>query len=410
MTAEPASTQSSGRRVHAFVLIDALGWKYLEGREFLPDALPHRGPLRTVLGFSSGAIPTILTGVPPSEHGHWNLYYYDPKGSPFRWLRYFRFLPDSILDSRVSRKIVKELGRRVLGMGRLFECCVSPRWMPYFNWVEKRNIYDRGGISGAQSIFDQFANANFEYRVYSYHHSTDESILNQACDDIEHTDAQFFFLYLSEMDMFLHMNCNAPKKIEERLQWYERGLRAVLEAARRIDPAATMTVISDHGMTPVANHFDLVGALDTLALKMPGDYLAVYDSTMARFWFFNDRAKETVRKRLRELPCGRILEDQELRSLGIFFSDRRFGELIFLLKPGWLVSKGDFNGKGWMPLGMHGYDPADPYSDAIFLSSERPARPVTSIADVHAVMWEKAGLSAGLTPGLESRAAETVRP
>lgn len=396
------------RRVHLIVLIDALGWKFLEGNDFLADVLPHRQALRTVLGFSSGAIPTILTGVFPSQHGHWNLYYYDPKGSPFRWLRYFRFLPDSILDNRVSRKIVKELGRRVLGMGPLFECCVSPRWMPYFNWVEKRNIYDRGGISGALSIFDQFAKAGFEYRVYSYHHSTDASILSQARHDINHTDAQFFFLYLSEMDMFLHMNCNDPGRVQERLQWYERGLREVLQTARRIDPGATMTVISDHGMTPVANHFDLTGSIDALRLKMPQDYLAVYDSTMARYWFFSDRARKSVRECLERLSCGRIVEDDELRRLGIFFDDRRFGELIFLLKPGWLVSKGDFNGKGWMPLGMHGYDPADPYSDAIFLSSEPPSHPVSSIADVHALMKERANFDSTLSENPDQARSEAV--
>ena len=410
MTSEINPAPKGHRKVNIVALIDALGWKYLEGRDFLSDVLPHRQALRTVLGFSSGAIPTILTGVLPSQHGHWNLYYYDPQGSPFRWLRYFRFLPDSVLDSRVARKIVKELGRRVLGMGPLFECCVSPRWMPYFNWVEKRNIYDRGGISGAPSIFDQFAGAQIEYRVYSYHHSADESILSQARQDIEHTDAEFFFLYLSEMDMFLHMNCNDPAKIQQRLHWYEDGLRSVLASARRVDPAATMTVISDHGMTPITNHFDLTGAVDGLNLKMPGDYLAVFDSTMARFWFFSEKARHAVRERLSQLPCGRILEDQELRQLGIFFDDRRFGELIFLLKPGWIVSKGDFNGAGWMPLGMHGYDPTDSYSDAIFLSSKAPSRPIHSIADVHALMREHASLdAAGESRSPNPKPAEAIR-
>ena len=44
-------------RVHVFVLVDGFGWSVLEGRAFLEDLLPHRQPLRTVLGYSSGAIP-----------------------------------------------------------------------------------------------------------------------------------------------------------------------------------------------------------------------------------------------------------------------------------------------------------------------------------------------------------------
>jgi hypothetical protein len=179
--------------VTVFTLIDALGWQYLEGREFLNDILPYRVPLQTVLGFSSGAIPTILTGVPPAVTGHWNLFYYDPEGSPFRWLKPARFLPDAILDHRVTRKILKELGRRVLGMGPLFECSVSPRYLPCFNYVEKKNIYDHGGIPGSYSIFDQLAQHGIAHRVYSYHHLTDAQIVAQAIDDIRSKAASFFF-------------------------------------------------------------------------------------------------------------------------------------------------------------------------------------------------------------------------
>src|SRR5215467_7446268 len=130
------NTKKTQTSIAVFVLIDALGWKYLENRDFLKDVLPYRMPLRTVLGFSSGAIPTILTGELPSKTGHWNLFYYDPSNSPFQWLRHFRFLPKRLLDNRISRKLIKELGRRVLGLGPLFECCVSPKLLPWFNWIE----------------------------------------------------------------------------------------------------------------------------------------------------------------------------------------------------------------------------------------------------------------------------------
>ena len=376
-----------------FTLIDALGWKYLEDSPFLDDLLPHRAPLQTVLGFSSGAIPTILTGVPPAVTGHWNLFYFDPKGSPFWWLKYFQFLPDSILDNRYSRKIMKELGRRVLGMGPLFECSVSPKFLAWFNYVEKKNIYAQGGISGSASIFDELGKAGIEHRIYSYHHLTDAQIIEQAIQDIREKKASFFFLYLSEMDMFLHMNCGEPHKVAERLQWYDKQLRRVFAAAKEADTAASMTVISDHGMTPITNRFDLVAQIEELKLRMRSDYLAVYDSTMARFWFFNDQSKQAVQNCLKNLSCGRILSDDELRQMGVYFADGRFGELVFLLNPGWIVAESDFNGAGWMPVGMHGYHPTDPYSDAIFLSSAAPPIAMRTIADVHPCMQHAAGLA-----------------
>jgi predicted AlkP superfamily pyrophosphatase or phosphodiesterase len=390
MSSSLVKPAANGRGLSVFVLIDALGWKYLEGREFLSDLLPYRRPLRTVLGFSSGAIPSILTGQPPSKHGHWNLFYYDPKGSPFQWIRYLRFLPNRILDSRIFRKLVKELGRHFLGMGPQFECCVSPRFMPYFNWLEKRNIYDRGGIMGAPSIFDQLARSQVPHRVYTYHEATDTEIFDQAERDIRAGDTKFFFVYLSEMDMFLHMNCNEPQRIRERLEWYEKGLRRLFKAAREIDPRATLVITSDHGMTPVRKEFDVLAEMASLRLRIPEDYLVVYDSTMARFWFFNDGAREKITSALRKLPCGRVLLDSELRDLGVLFEDRRYGEIVFLLHAGWMISRSDFNGPGWVPSGMHGYDPADAYSDAVYLSDREPAFELTSVQDVYRCMWTAA--------------------
>lgn len=376
--------------VQMFVLIDALGWALVEGRDFLRDLLPHRQPLRTILGYSSGAIPTILTGRPPMEHGHWNLFYYDPVQSPFAWLRHLTFAPDGLLNHRVTRRALKEVGRRVLGLGPLFEVCVNTRLLPWFDWVEKRNIYAPGGIVGGPSIFDELARQDVPHRVYSYHDFSDRQIFREVVEDLERGRRGFFFLYLSEMDRFLHGHCERDAELSRELDSYAERLRAVFEAARAVDPDAVFTVLSDHGMTPVGQSYNLVAEIERLNLTMPDDYLAVYDSTMARFWFFTRRGRRSITERLRSIPCGRILDDAELEELGILFADRRYGELVFLLDPGWLMGGSDFSGAGWRPAGMHGYHPDDRHSDAIFLSSRRPASVVRTIADVYPLMLEAA--------------------
>ncbi len=379
---------SGPKRLHVFVLIDALGWKFIEGRPFLSDLLTYRAPTKTILGFSSGAIPTILTGLPPAQTGHWNLFYYDPQGSPFRWLRRVAFLPECVLDHRVTRKLLKEIGRRVLNLGPLFECCVSPRLLPWFNWVEKRNIYDRGGITGARSVFDLLVERGIPYRAYSYHHWNDEQIFEQARHDVAAGKANFFFLYLSELDRFLHVNCHDPSRVEERLVWYEARLRELFQFAQESDPRADLSVFSDHGMTPVRERYDLMKAIEALGFAMPRDYLVVYDSTLARFWFFAEGARRKIVECLEAQSCGQMLPEDELRRMGVFFPDGRYGEVIFLLHPGWLLARSNFNGNGWMPAGMHGYHPDDAYSDGIFLSNRLPTSPVRTIANLYSHMWE----------------------
>jgi len=375
-------------RLRVFVLVDALGWKLLEDREFLSDVLPYRRPLRTVLGYSSAAIPTLLSGRLPAEHGHWNLLYYDPQGSPFRWLRRLSFLPEAMLEHRVGRKLLKELGRRVLGLGPLFECTVSPRHLPWFNWVEKRNIYAPGGLRAARSIFDQLVEKGVPYRAYSYHRFRDAEILDRASSDVDGAQARVFFLYLSELDALLHHHGSDEPLVEGRLSWYADRLGSLLAKARRRDPNAVFALFSDHGMTPVRYHCDLGRDVDSLGFRMPEDYLAVYDSTMARFWFFTPGARQSIGERLGQLPYGRLIAEPELRRLGVYFPDQRYGEGVYLLNPGWLIAGSGFHGNGWRPVGMHGYHPEDAYSDGVFLASDPPSLPVRTVAEVCAYMQQ----------------------
>jgi hypothetical protein len=389
-----ALTGTRNRRVSLCVLVDALGWKILEDQQFLNDLLVFRQPLKTVLGFSSGAIPSLLTGQSPSQHGHWNLFYYDPAKSPFAWLRCLRHFPERLANHRVSQKLIKEVGRHVFHMGPQFECYVKPTLMPFFNWVERRCIYEPAGISGALSIFDRLVDCGIPYRVYSYHHWNDKEILELAQNDLEHSNAEFFFVYLCELDAELHAFWAQPERLRSMLANYETKLRRLCETALRLDPNASIAIFSDHGMAPVTERYDLMKEIDGLGWRMPDDYLVVYDSTMARFWFFNEESRTSISACLMRQGCGRILGDPELQDLGVLFRDRRYGETIFLLNSGCMFYRSDFHSGNWLPTGMHGYHPDDPYSDAVFLSNRPLVSPLNSIRDIYEYME----LSAVLRP------------
>lgn len=378
------------RRVNLFVLIDAMGWELVARRPFLHEYLTHQQPVRTMLGFSSGIIPSILTGRTPAETGMWNLVFYNPQGSPFRRLRPVAPLLRA-LDNRIGRRLLTELGRRVLGMGANFDVSVLPQTLPWFDWAESRNIYSRGGVPGQDNIFDLLAAHQVPHRIYSYKgHLSDAEILSRAARDVEQGSETFFFLYLCELDMFLHMHRHEPEKIAAKLDWYEQELSKVFAAACRRDTAADFHIFSDHGMTPVTRHCDLVAEVEGCGFRQPSDYLAVYDSTMARFWFFTDAARRQIAAHLVELDYARLLGEEELRGLGVFFPDHRYGELVVLLEPGCIVAEGGFNGSGWRPQGMHGYHPDDPYAAAVYLSSRAPLRELASVKDIFSIMQEAA--------------------
>ena len=56
------------------IIVDGLGWEHMSKVPVFKSILPFQKPLKTVLGFSSSAIPTLLTGKSAEDHGMWNLF------------------------------------------------------------------------------------------------------------------------------------------------------------------------------------------------------------------------------------------------------------------------------------------------------------------------------------------------
>lgn len=375
-----------------FILVDALGWEILRNRDFLSDILPYRQELKTIFGFSSAAIPSILTGLLPSGHGHWNLYLYDPPRSPFRWAKPLRLLPSGLINHRAVRKAVSVIGRKVSRTDGYFQVYGIPvEILPFFDVCEKDNIYRREGLKPARSIFDRLEESAVPYRVYSYHDYTDARAISQAVVDIGNDRAAFYFLYLAELDAFLHKHVSSNGSIDAELARYASAIHSIYEAAVARDPEAAFYVFSDHGMTPTRETFDLMGALAGLGFNVPSDYIALYDSTMARFWFFTEPARRSITECLSGLTCGHIVGPLEQKAFGIDFDDNRFGDLIFLMKPGCLIHPGFMGRVPW--AGMHGFHPDDRFSSAALMARRETPVPVQNIRDVFQLMLHEAGIA-----------------
>jgi len=373
------------RTVSIFVLVDALGWDYIRSRPFLEDIAAYRGELSTILGFSSGAIPAILTGLPPAQNGHWNLFYYDPEGSPFRWAKPLRMLPSPLLNNALSRKILNYVGHRLTRIkGYFYLYGVPVELLPYFNYCERRDIYQPGGMIQGQSIFDILDERQVKFRSYSYHQCKDQEIIERAARDLEQKDCLFYFLYLSEMDMFLHRHCHEPEKVDAQVKIYDSWLRELYRTAQTARGDVRMYVFSDHGMVPTTSNYDLWREIDGLGFKVPKDFLPFYDSTMARFWFFNVKAREAIVAHLNTRDCGHILTDRERHTFGLDFPDTRYGEVVFLMKPGCLIVP-SFLGKRSI-AGMHGFDPSAPFSSGALVATTKLPFAVSTISDMHKLM------------------------
>jgi hypothetical protein len=140
-------------------------------------------------------------------------------------------------------------------------------------------------------------------------------------------------------------------------------------------------------MTPLAGTADIMKAMEASGLVFGKDYGACFDSTMARFYYLNDKAEPVISGLMKNFP-GHFLSKEEEIKYGIYRSDRMFGDAIFLLDAGIQIVPSDMGDK---PLnGMHGFAPEDEHSFAAILSNVQIPEKVNNVADYFNFIIERA--------------------
>ena len=91
------------KRIEIFVFIDALGWKIVKEHKFLADVLPYQQKITMQFGYSSSAIPTILSGKTPAEHGHLGLFRFTLNDSPFKFFSKLTGCPKFFLEFKMFK-------------------------------------------------------------------------------------------------------------------------------------------------------------------------------------------------------------------------------------------------------------------------------------------------------------------
>ena len=367
-----------------YCFIDALGWELAQRHSFLHDLLITRAPLQTLLGYSCTCDPSILTGLLPREHGHFSFFYYDPQGSPLGWLAPLRWLPRSLTSRGRVRHWISKLTGKALGYTGYFQLYNVPfEYLRFLNYSEKLDIYQPGGILGGQKTFLDRWRSQIPYHLSDWRRSEEQNLqsLRQNLGQ-----PQRAYLYLAAMDAVLHRDGTGAASVVKKLAWYEEQLRQLVTAAQQHYDRVSLYVFSDHGMTDVVQSLDLRTPLQKLPLTYGVDYVAVIDSTLARFWFLQPRAESLILDWLAATPGGHLLTPGELANYGCNFSDHKYGSNWYLADPGVLLCPGHLGEK---PLaGMHGYAPEHPDSPAFFGSNQVLSQTPTGLCDLYSLFCE----------------------
>ncbi|MFO1498396.1 MAG: alkaline phosphatase family protein [Verrucomicrobiota bacterium] len=372
-----------------FIMIDACGWEVIKQEPFGAAFAPERKRLQSVFGYSSTCIPTILSGRWPTEHRNWCYFVYDPERSPFRFLRPLRWLPKALTSRRIFRHWLSKRVKVRLNFRGYFDLYNIPfEHISLFDFSEKKSPLQPKGMNCGSNIFDFLETKEIPYYV-SHPAKSEAENKAELFLQIRKERIDFAFLYWPDLDGLLHREGNDSPLIGPKLRQYEGWIAELLGSAENHYHQVHLYIFSDHGMANCVETLDLRKRIDALDLQVGRDYAAVYDSTMARFWFLKSRAREAIVACLNTIPQGRILPDEELAALHTLFEDRHFGELIFLVREGVLIVPSHM---GERPIrGMHGYHPSEKHSyAALFTNQPAACEQVKALPDLFHLMVAEA--------------------
>ncbi len=374
--------------IEVFVFLDALGWDLVGTGDWMKELLPHRRPVEMQFGYSCTAIPTILSGATPAEHGHLSLFRFDPKGSPFKGVaRLMRCLrPTSFWTRGRVRNQLSRLVKRLFGFTGYFQLYQMPAdRLGFMDYGEKCNLFVPGGMSPLANLADVCAQSGVPYHITDWRQG--EAAAFPAAEAALRAGARFLFVYAADLDAIRHdeaLKPNSPR-VAAKLADYRHRLESLAAALVATGRTWRLTVFSDHGMTPLSRTIDLKSAVERTGLVFGVDYGCNYDSTLFRVAYLKPAARARIEQALAPFAGdGHWLTEDEERRYGICRADRFFGDAIFLVNPGVQIVPSDMTLK---PLnGMHGYEPTEAHSLAAILSTDAIPANVTRVRDYFGLM------------------------
>jgi predicted AlkP superfamily pyrophosphatase or phosphodiesterase len=153
------------------------------------------------------------------------------------------------------------------------------------------------------------------------------------------------YIQFSETDQQMHVRGTSPEARGEIVSWADSQVKLLYDTSKELYQEVDLIVFGDHGMMDVTQHADL--PLEYPPFIEGWDYLYLKSSAAIQFWTFNKKVDKY------------IYHDPKLKQYGSFIDSpsKRQGDIVWLAKPGLLVSPCHFHPKWDAPKAMHGFNP-----------------------------------------------------
>jgi hypothetical protein len=367
------------------VFVDALGPAQLEAAGGL-GGLKHRGQLRGILGYSCGALPTLLTGAPPERHGRMCLFSRarnEGEGvlAPLKWLG---LLPRLVHERGRLRRAAARVLKRTAGLSGYVDLYrVPPELFRWLDLPEREDLFNAVRIGGVETFLSEARRAGLRVFAAPWQLPEQERWAH-TLEVLRTRKPDLAFAYATELDGALHRAGNGSREAGVAARRITERVERAMEAMRAGGGEVTVVVVGDHGMADI---HEVVNPRRLLQ-ELRGTRLFV-DSTMMRFWG-DGRALEHARERVAAHGLrGRWLDEEALVERRAPVRGAPFGQALFVLREGALFAPSFVGGA---VRGMHGYD-VDSLSAYAAIASDAPVpQGCGALADVAGWVCSMLGL------------------
>ena len=361
------------------VFVDALGPAQLARFGDRLAFLPHQRALQGILGYSTGALPTILTGMTPSVHGRMCLFSRrgvndDDVLSP---LSILGLLPRFVHERGLVRRTAAAWLTRRSGLsGYVALHKVPPEAFGWLDIPEREDLFHASMIGRARTFLADARCAGLS--VFAANWKLAETMRwREAFASIQNLQPDLTFLYSAEIDGHLHEYGNGDARTDAVFSRIARRIARARELlAKDARPLVTI-LVGDHGMADVGQVVDPRPLVARLGIDR-----IIVDSTMLRMWADAGTLSRARSELERAGIPGSWLDQKAMRVRDVPVSGSPFGRALWLLPEGTIFAPSWVGGKA---RGMHGYDLGTQSTLASLVSDDGSisgCRRLTDVADV----------------------------
>jgi len=246
--------------------------------------------------------------------------------------------------------------------------------MPYFETSQSKETVEKGAVGNVTTLFDVFRGMGVQYILIEPWIWGDKGVLDKAKNMInQNCRYNFWYLKFNHLDHLGHKFGPEPSMFKDQLTKIDKYVEQVVTLLQRKRHRLKVLILADHGMSKVRKTVNIIEGIHQLRSQMYKDYVAFLDSTMIRFWFFNEKANCEISDFLRQIKCGHTLTSKEKRLLKIPL-DPKYGETIYAVDEGYVIHPSFFHSRSEVK-GMHGYAyPKTPEAFPILIMNDEMAK------------------------------------